>query len=443
MNMLYKTQQLMQSMLSPLCGLIQEIGFMNRTYQSDAKLMIGAGVLTGVHVLQQQENPGRGAYHIGGAGFLTHESLIRILGETVERYAQLMCEFNPQLRLKQGSYNELSEANEKIISYNAFQLYSANQFEREGFLFAPPSKNAQLTWVEMYSCFDHTPVWVPAQFVLVGYQVKHPRNEPWLTAAVTTGTASHTKTALALRSAMLELIQLDNVMGHWYTSYQAYEIVIDNRLQALTNLIKRYDACASHKFKFYFIPSPDLIGFTIACVYLQNNSLPKVAIGLGADLNLEMAMYKAFLEATATLSLARMVVLKGDFGLDKHQGAIDPDKIYDLDRNVEYYAKGNNFNRIVERFLSMPSILASDLPADINLDINLQIAKLIEAFQTTNKALYYLNLTNVEAKTLGFEVARVWSPDVLSLCLPSSVPALHPRFKAFGGLKHENAHPYP
>lgn len=440
MTILYKTQKLMQSMLSPLCGLIQEIGYMSRTYHSDAKLMIGAGVLTGVHVLQQQQNPGRGAYHIGGSGFLTHESMIRILGETIERYAQLTCEFNPQLRFKQGSYNELRATEEKIISYNAFQLYSENQFNRESFLFSAPSKDAQLTWIQMYSCFDHTPVWVPAQFVLVGYQAKSTLNEPWLTAAVTTGTASHTKTSLALRSAMLELIQLDNVIGHWYTAYQAYEIVIDKRLTALTTLLKRYDA---HMHKFYFIPSPDLIGFTIACVYLQKNGLPKVAIGLGADLNLEMAMYKAFLEATATLSLARMVVLKGDFGLDKHKGAIDPDKIYDLDRNVEYYANGHNFQRIVERFLSMPSMLASDLPADINLDVNMQIAKLIEAFQATNKSLYYLNLTNIEAQTLGFEVARVWSPDVLSLCLPSLVPTLHPRFKAFGGLKHEDAHPYP
>jgi thiazole/oxazole-forming peptide maturase SagD family component len=443
MMMPYKTQQLIQSMLSPLCGLIQEIGYMSRTYQSDTKLMIGAGVLTGVHVLQHQENPGRGAYHIGGSGFLARESMIRILGETVERYAQLMCEFNSQLHLKQGSYNEMAAHEEKIISYEDLQLYSTSQFNSENFLFSPPSKDAQLTWVQMHSCFDHTPIWIPAQYVLVGYQVKATHNEPWLTAAVTTGTATHTQTALALRSAILELVQLDNVMGHWYTAYHAYEIIADQRLHALTNLIKRYEARTQHTFKFYFIPSPDLIGFTIACLYLQKNGLPKVAIGLGSDLNLEAAMYKAFLEAAATVSLARMVVLKGDYGLDKHQGAIDPKRIYDLDRNVEYYANGHNFNRIVERFLAMPSIVASDLPSDINVDVNAQIARLVDAFKTTNKSLYYLNLSNVEAEALGFKVARVWSPNVLSLCLPSAVPALHPRFNAFGGLKHEDAHPYP
>jgi len=88
----YKSNQLMHTLLSPLCGINQEIGYVSRT-SFDMKLMVGSAALTGIHVLFNRPNPGRGAYHIGGTGIFPNESMIRILGESVERYAQLMSDF--------------------------------------------------------------------------------------------------------------------------------------------------------------------------------------------------------------------------------------------------------------------------------------------------------------------------------------------------------------
>ena len=68
---------------------------------------------------------------------------------------------------------------------------------------------------------------------------------------------------------------------------------------------------------------------------------------------------------------------------------------------------------------------------------------LINQFISTGKELLYLNLTTHEAKELGFVVTRVWSPDSLSLCLPSMVQKAHARFQAYGGVKHVHPHPYP
>src|SRR3990167_4599174 len=95
----YKSTHLINSMLSPFCGMNQEIGFISRM-NGDTKLLVGSTALTVIHILSNRLNPGRGAYHIGGTGFFPDEALIRILGETVERYAQLMSDLTFSHSLK-------------------------------------------------------------------------------------------------------------------------------------------------------------------------------------------------------------------------------------------------------------------------------------------------------------------------------------------------------
>lgn len=438
----YKSEKLIKSMLSPLCGMNQEVGYVSRT-NGDMRLIVGSAALTGVHVLFNRPNPGRGAYHIGGTGILPNEAMIRILGETVERYAQLMSDFAFSSQIKHARYDEMLATGENILPLNYLSLYSDNQLTRSDFPFEKMGENCKLSWIKMFSFFDKSPMWVPAQLVLVGYNVKKEEGEPWITSAVTTGTAAHINYPLAFRAALLELIQLDSVMGHWFSGWKIYEIGMDSRVSSLVSLIKRYSSNSRHQYKFYYIPNPDLAGFSIACVYLQETGLPKVVIGLGADLSLENAMYKAFLETVASVGLARMVVFKGKYEIDKHDTPIVPDQLYDLDRNVEYYGAGNKLERIEERFLNMPKMNASQLPSDTLGDSSAQVEALISSFTRSNKKLYFLDLTGIEEKALGFKVVRVWSPDTLSLCLPSAPQVIHSRYKDFGGIKYEDPHPYP
>jgi len=438
----YKSECLIHSMLSPFCGMSQEIGYVSRT-SGDMRLMVGSAALTGIHVLFNRPNPGRGAYHIGGTGFLPNESMIRILGETVERYAQLMSDYSLSSNLKYGRYEDLTNTGENVLPLEFLSFYADDQLNRHGFPFEKFSVNSKLSWVKMHSVYDNSAIWVPAQLVLVGYNIKKDKNEPWLTSAVTTGTAAHINYSSAFRAALLELIQLDSVMGHWFSGWNAYEIEMDDRLSSLKALIKQYASENLHRYIFYYIPNPDLAGFSIACVYIQDRGLPKVVIGLGADLSLEQAMYKAFLETVASVGLARMVVFKGKYEIDKHNSSIEPESLYDLDRNVEYYGFGNKFERIEERFLNMPKMKATDLPADVEVTSLEQVNILVSSFKRSNKQLYFLDLTGIEERTLGFKVVRVWSPQILGLCLPSTPQTLHPRFADFGGIKHADPHPYP
>lgn len=430
------TQLLNKKMLSPLCGIVQEIGFLRRASRAPKIISTGSD-LTGVHILLNKAHPGRGGYHIGAAGLSLNEALIKTFGESIERYAQLVAEIAGRFSIKFLSYDELVKAEGgAVLPDSRLRLFGPHQFKQAGF----PLMwyvDQPLGWIKLPSLLGAHSMWVPAQFILVGYQVKHLQNEPWLSPAVTTGTAAHTDKVKALLNAILELVQIDSAMGHWYSARQSKRINFDDRTRNLEAILSRQGHFNPTQFSFHWLENPDLAGFAVACVYRNQRSIPKVAIGLGADVSLSRAMYKAYLETIGVIGLSRMVIFQ-----NKEDYSKEP-CFYDLDSNVGYYGLGYCYSLIQEKFPVDNTIDAINLPSDIQGSEDQQLAVLVNGFKASNKELLFCDLTCVEAADLGFTVARVWSPDTLSLCLPSAPWTQHPRYLSYGGLAHEFPHPYP
>lgn len=211
----------------------------------------------------------------------------------------------------------------------------------------------------------------------------------------------------------------------------------------MKRLIDKYFKALLRHPKFYWIQNADLCGMTVACVMENPRGVfPEMCVGLGADATLTGAMYKALLEANGVSHLGNMFLLEEM--LDSSDGGtFDPTTMFDLDRNVGYYAKGGNRERIVAKFLQANTMRASEAPKDLEGESTDLIRMVTDTFRNTGKELVLADLTTIEAEELGFVVPRVWSPDVLSLALPSAVPLRHGRFSAYGGVEHEDPHPYP
>jgi len=434
------TQNILQRLHSPVCGMIQEIGFATRATR-DSRIMTSGVDLTGVHTYLGRPHPGPAGYHIGGSGFIFQETLIRSLGESIERYSQLMCY---RANIHKGivaSYREMISKNEPVVPKEKLLFYSQEQYKQAGFPFVPLNEDARLVWVPTFCISTEKLLWVPAQLLFVGYQLHHAQHEPWISASVTTGTAAHTDKVKALLNAILEIIQIDSAMGHWYSNQVAPRIIFDERTAALENIIKQ--AGEQHKYlSFHWLQNPDLHGFSIACVYYYPSGLPpKLAVGLGADTQLESAMYKAYLEMMGVISLARLNTLERTFS--NQEKTINPATIYDVDSNVSYYALGNNLARVREKFSHAKVIKAKDMPNDDHGSQLEQLNHLLRPFEKKQMNLVYTDMTLSEADDLGFVVPRVWSPDLLSLCLPSIPWKAHPRFLEYGGCCHADPHPYP
>jgi thiazole/oxazole-forming peptide maturase SagD family component len=434
------TQRLVRRMVSPMCGIDQMVvTFLRGRYEP--RFIVAAGQLSGVHVLLGQGHPG--SYHIGGYGITPHEALIRALAESVERYAQFIADATNRHERRFATYAEMIEDHQRLIDSRSLEFFSDEQHRAQEFPFQRFSSQARMTWVRTVSMVDHTALWVPSQLVFVGYHPRRADGEPWLIPAVTTGSAAHTVRAYCLRNALLELVQVDAAIGHWYSDGVAPEIRLDERTQILSRIIERNVPKRWPPPRFHWLASPDLGCMTVACVLQRPSpSLPALAVGLGIDTRLGSAMYKALLEAVGVMQLAKVNMLNADIE-KRGDDFVDPEQILDLDTNVGYYALPENAALINHKFTRTEVVESSQLPPDSDLEAHDEVESLISGFARTGKQLLELDLTTEDIRELGFITLRVWSPDLLSIPLPSTPPMNHRRFEAYGGATHRHPHPYP
>ena len=311
--------------------------------------------------------------------------------------------------------------------------------------FRRPTPSDPLQWSRGLSLVSGKRVYAPDQLLFLGYTPQVGRGEPWIAPAVTTGTAVHVTPLAALRNALLELVQLDCAMGHWYGRSAPTRILPDGRTRRLQAAIGRLTGDSSTaKPEFYLLANADLTVFTIACLIVDEKGLPATVVGLGSDMRLEEAMYKALSESSGIYQLAKLVLLQE---MQAHGGRlqeIDTEKIYDLDMNVVFYAQKRNASSLMSRFQEGPTCHASEIPADPEAAPGPDIARLVDDFARTDKELLYYDLTTTDLRQAGFYAVRVWSPDTISLSLPSAPVLGHRRLAAYGGVRCDaGIHPYP
>ncbi|MFC0849821.1 YcaO-like family protein [Streptomyces noboritoensis] len=435
-----RARSLQLRMHGRLCGIITSVGGLNKPPRSP-RLFVEGAELTGVHLWQGRPAPKPGSYHIGGYGFLPFESRIRVLGEALERYAGHAVVAEGRMPVTMATHAELVACGEPVIDADCLRLFTAEQLGREGFPYQPFDAQAPLGWVRVPSLLDDSEALVPAQQFLLGYVPAD--DEPWLVSAVTTGTAAHTAPDAALRGSLYELVQVDTAIGHWYGSSESVVVELDDRLRALRSLLDRHYS-GTVAPEFHWLPSPDLPGFTVACILRSpGGAIPAISIGLGSGSGLERSMYRALLEAVGVHALAGWSLLEAEAESEEQSAEERLAGMFDLESNVGYYATIEGARAVEERFARSVRESAGNLPPDDRRPPRQLAGAMVDAFRATGKSLYWFDLTAPDIRQLGFTAVRVWSPDMLTLPFPSAPPAAHPRFAAHGGFGNPLPHPYP
>lgn len=431
----FKSDRLMRRMMSPLTGLDKTVGFALHD-RGSPRLYLIVAQMTAIHRLVGMSRPL--SYHLGGYGVNREEAFMRMFGETIERYAH-MAYLIEKREIVFLSYSEMQRRGNRALALEKESFYTLDQFNRPAFPFQPFDPDSPLGWIEGYSLPSLEPQWIPAQFVLIGYRPLVSEGERRLNLAVTTGTAAHTIPQKACISALLELIQMDTAMGHWYSGQVAPMIVLDQRTPILKLILKDVATPCSYDISFHYLANPDLPAHVVACVlWNRRREIPSCAVGIACELGLEFACYKAFLEASAIPHLALLGLLQAPQPIQ-----IDPAKIDNLDLNVIYYGLPENRHYLEKRFVRDQMVAASDLPRYPKSSLADDFKFLVNAFRDTGKRIYLFDLTTPDIRELGFYVYRIYSPDLLTLCWPSFPHKAHHRFEKYGGVRHEDPHPYP
>jgi thiazole/oxazole-forming peptide maturase SagD family component len=445
--------------ISPLLGLIRRVALV--TY--DAKSPTIFTVLPELADIHRRAGiTAKPEYHVGGFGFSLEEAMMRALGESAERVAHVTFHVrNPHLLVKR-SRKELQADKISYLPLADLGRFSQEQREHPAFPFDEFDESAPICWLPAIELTRDAEILVPAQVMLTGFTTA---DEPRAAPAMTTGTATHVTMGRSLLNALLELLEIDAAMGHWYSGSAAPRIDATRsstpRLARFLEMAEPWLGRTGSRFEFYWLRSAsDLPVYVVACTY-RSDSYPALAVGLGAATDLESAMYTALRESIpiTAIALLRGLALVNEntrsgetrrlaADLAEAIGNVSTDAITDLETAVAYYAAPGQSEEVFNtRFDSAALVSGQEIQREVitlgNKDDIDSVFVALASEAGRRHRLLAMDLTTEESVGLGFRVTRIYSPDLLPLFLPSFPEIDHPRFRAYGGFRSTAPHPYP
>jgi thiazole/oxazole-forming peptide maturase SagD family component len=386
-------------------------------------------------------------YHLSGYGVFYEEALIRLAGEVIERYSLMVAQYTLADKIRYATYDDIA-ADGRVVPLEYLRLFSDSAYEKLGRGQYRGLRRLErrdvVGWVRCPSLFDpRSDVWVPAQMLFVGYKPNRGRGEVAFCPGFSTGTAAHTTMEKALQNALLESIEIDGLMLHWYASLKAPSVAVDDLTVAslVTELLaadSRYEVLA---LDLRAIESVDahVIG---AVLMNRREERPLIVFGAQGHLDPARAFYRGLMEAVAIAFLG----IYGPLYLPKEYLARSDDPSFtDLDRNVAYFAspEGAAAKREVIRGLAGGRESLSSLRCYDTGDVGMDTARLIRQLSGVSEYGVFLDVTPPETRGLGWTVMRVFLPELVTMCVPGVPYDEHPRIRACGGVRNGYPHPLP
>jgi thiazole/oxazole-forming peptide maturase SagD family component len=385
-------------------------------------------------------------YHLSGYGLYNEEALVKLMGESVERYAAMTAIrlFDDQFRY--ASYQEIS-AEGPTLPLEYLGIFSPEQQQTlsgrlHRYASRPPTVDDVIAWVRCPALTrPGEEIWVPAQLFFLGFTTNTRHQDLLFTPSFSTGTAAHISLDRALRNALIEAVQIDSFILNWYTSTPAPAVVVDDpdmhRLLATLKL----GPGSPYTVKAQYLTRPELPLPTIG-VFLdrRTDSLPLISFGVQGDGDPKYAFLRGVMESAAILGLGMYSAI---FDTAKVHAAMNSSPYLDLDTNVLYFASPQD---AAEKRALVASRFAGSVKLSEIQGLGSEqdtLGALIRMVAGVSQWATYLDITPPELDGTPWKVVRVLIPELLSMCLPGMPPRAHPRMVRYGGVTNDRPHPLP
>ncbi len=385
-------------------------------------------------------------YHLSGYGMFYEEALIRLAAEAIERYALMVAPLTLGERLRYASWREMA-ATEEVVPFELLTLYGDEDYAR---LNAGDYKGLRrlapddvVGWVRCASIADpERQVWAPAQMLFVGYRPATEKGEVPFSPGFSTGTACHASFEKALQNAALEFLEIDALMVTWYTARGARRVAM-NDLTLAGLCPDLFSPDSAFEVTLLDLRLPDMPDAHVIGAVLENrrDARPLIVFGAQGSLDPVHAAYRALMEAVAISFLGYF----GPLYLPRQYFVETGGGFTDLDRNVAYFADPRDAaakRRTVHDMIDGTEVL-SGMPRHETGDMRGDTARLLRQLAAVSEHGVFLDITPPETRDYGWHVARVFLPELVTMCVPGVPYSAHPRIEAFGGICNDIPHPLP
>ncbi|MBU5487321.1 YcaO-like family protein [Clostridium sp. MSJ-8] len=367
-------------------------------------------------------------YHLSGYGTTYNEAVASFLGESVERYSFASFYSIIKNYVIKDSYKSLVNkyGEDKVCNLKYINSYFSDKDEKYYV-----NENDELQWIALNSLIElGEKVYIPLQFIVSNNGTIFENEKPFMTSAVSTGTACHEDIIKSFENAAIEYLQIDSFNLWWYGGIKGKDIKVN-----LEEFLHEYfkdkkevkQFLENFSVNFTDISYDKNIDIIVCEVFGQKEGLPKYTVGVQGGKGMKKVLYRGFMECIAVLEYNMNLPW---MDINKYESITKKStKINNLDDNVIMYSK-----------YGKPSIVKHDYDfyKGINVSKNYN---LIECIKKYSKYAGFLRITLPEFEGLNLEVVRVSVPEILPLCLPSYPPYFHERYKKIGGIRNNVPHP--
>ena len=387
-------------------------------------------------------------YHLGGYGLKHEEAMIKLIGESIERYAGLISVSLFKDRLRFASYRDMCRSDLRCLPLDYLAIFEPEQrfalnHVAPYFSIEAPAPNDVIAWIRCASLvYPGQDVWIPAQLFFMGFRSDPGKGDKMFAPSVSTGTAAHLNHRDALRNALIEAIQIDAVMINWYTNTPGSRVLIDDG--SLKSYLDHIGLGPDSPYDVWPVqvsrpelPLPNFVVFLVR----KDESVPYMSAGVQADADPRYAIMRSCQESISVLSMSGYAAVHTGVEFFSVNAAAP---FMDLDSNVYFFSNphdGYMKKKIIESRIGGEVNFSDIAPLTDNVDHTLET--LISELAAVSEWAAYLDITPTELQESRWCVMRVFIPELCSLCLPGMPPRQHPRLLEYGGVVHDRPHPFP
>lgn len=409
--------------LGRLCGLVTGLEFK----QSDREM--GDFVATRLETTDisqtlPQRVEGQLSINASGGGWTTTEATTTSLCEFLERYSMYWPVENAVVR----SHDDLTSEGKSVLDVEYLEVWDERDLEDAGL--DPFDAETDIEWVPGVDVLSGDTVYVPTELVSFASVLDGPTRFP----TSTSGTACGSSLAQATLGALYEQVERDAIMRTWYSQVSPSRLDLSG-LPELARVRNQLTSAHSH-IELLTPPTPTECSVVASAWVDDRDRVPKFLLFAGAHLTQEGAIRAALKETAEGLVQTKYrLAHNGDAPVDE----IDPSRVYDFTKNVDYYMHPENFDSV--RFMLDGDTVEPTAPSETTFhNHEEELRRVFETLAKTELTPIAVDITAADVQELGMYVVGTCIPELVAMALPGVPPVNHPELD---DVSTEQGHPFP
>lgn len=339
-----------------------------------------------------------------GISFNKRRALMKVLGETIERYA---LGGNNNNKFIYNNFSELKALSklaihpEDLITFSNRNHYAYNLGKKK------------LHWVEGKSLISSEKILIPAQLAYVPYLYQH--SEPLIRFPISTGAAAGVTLNDSLYRGICEIVERDAFMIAYLNKLPSPQIDLSSlsnkELYHIVNMLKKY------KLEPIVLDlTNDLKIPVFAAIIVDRTGLgPAVSVGLKAGFDVKETIIGAIEESLMMRSWIRDKFIYNDPQYKRGKEIITiEDRAHfwfpvSAIKYLDFWIKNKNFKKFTTKDLRTPKD---------------KLKKALSIFIKKRIDVFYIDIADKEVRKYGFMVVKVIIPQLQPLYLDERYPYL-------------------